>query len=427
MRVRLFSPSTLCGVALSLSCSSISQLAMTIAHPMPYPLPSNFSFGVCPSAQQSPPPGCTTAVSLAASVKIICSDGPGCAKSCESSQLVSQAFVRYEARLSGTASRARNSANNVAGPSKSSLSSPSSPSSPSWWRLYDYNCDQHDIPLQCVGANATIEACKAVCADGPDCGGFLYYSKQTPPSFALKNQTCFSGIGPLPQSDDGDVLYVMHEQPPLPSSGGSLATVEVCLTGDGSEVLDSSTDESYTLTVTPATAATRARVSAATPAAGSASATVTAPSIFGAMHGLESLTQLVDVRVGSTGQKTIPSAPVVVSDAPRWSYRGLLIDTGRHFLPLNHLKHVVEAASATKLNVIHWHAVDSTSFATCSAKYPTLCTEGNVHKHEMHKFVAFVSETLDTRAMCVCVCVWVGVPPPLWLLCVCVWQIPRRP
>ena len=52
------------------------------------------------------------------------------------------------------------------------------------------------------------------------------------------------------------------------------------------------------------------------PAATTAVATVTATTIFGAMHGLETLTQLTDVR--SNGAKTIRSAPVEISDAPRY-------------------------------------------------------------------------------------------------------------
>ena len=84
----------------------------------------------------------------------------------------------------------------------------------------------------------------------------------------------------------------------------------------------------------------------------SATATVKAETIFGAMHGLESLTQLLDVRVGPGGAKVIPSAPVEISDAPRFSFRGVMIDSGRHFLPISHIKHVIEGAAMVKLNVI---------------------------------------------------------------------------
>ena len=40
-------------------------------------------------------------------------------------------------------------------------------------------------------------------------------------------------------------------------------------------------------------------------------------------------------------------------------YRGLMIDTSRHFLPLNALKRQVDALSFNKMNVLHWHMTDA--------------------------------------------------------------------
>ena len=95
------------------------------------------------------------------------------------------------------------------------------------------------------------------------------------------------------------------------------------------------------------------------------------------MHGLESLTQLVIVQsLQSTSLQTIPFAPVQIDDAPNLPFRGLMIDSGRHFLPISHVKHVIEAAAMVKLNLIHWHLVDSCSFPTCSDKFPQLCQQG---------------------------------------------------
>ena len=104
---------------------------------------------------------------------------------------------------------------------------------------------------------------------------------------------------------------------------------------------------------------------------------MTAQTIFGAMHGLETLTQLVEVQsLQSSSLATIPHAPVQIDDAPRLPFRGLMIDSGRHFLPTSHVKHAIEAAAMVKLNVIHWHLVDSSSFPTCSDAFPLLCQEG---------------------------------------------------
>lgn len=68
---------------------------------------------------------------------------------------------------------------------------------------------------------------------------------------------------------------------------------------------------------------------------GAATATVRAQSIFGAKHGLESLTQLVDVRLGTTPSgyavpATIPATPVEIQDTPRFPFRGLMIECARY-------------------------------------------------------------------------------------------------
>jgi hexosaminidase len=94
-------------------------------------------------------------------------------------------------------------------------------------------------------------------------------------------------------------MRAVPQPAPLPPVGSPLTTVEVCV-ADASEALGSGTDESHTVSV---------------PADGPA--VVSAKTIYGAMRGLETLTQLVDVRVGKEGGASIPSCPVEISDAPR--------------------------------------------------------------------------------------------------------------
>jgi hexosaminidase len=154
-------------------------------------------------------------------------------------------------------------------------------------------------------------------------------------------------------------------KPVVPPPGlATLSTVSVCI-ADGSETLGPRTDESYSLTVP-------ADVTGARPAR------VSAGSVFGAMHALETMTQLVDPTFarGSPASRVIPAAPVTVTDAPKYPYRGVMIDSGRHFLPVALVKRVVDGVSMLKMNAIHWHLVDSTSFATCSQTFPSLCELG---------------------------------------------------
>eukprot|EP00656_Telonema_subtile_P029291 TRINITY_DN3243_c0_g1_i2.p1 TRINITY_DN3243_c0_g1~~TRINITY_DN3243_c0_g1_i2.p1 ORF type:complete len:288 (+),score=27.04 TRINITY_DN3243_c0_g1_i2:95-958(+) len=99
---------------------------------------------------------------------------------------------------------------------------------------------------------------------------------------------------------------------------------------------------------------------------------IVASSVYGALHGLESLLQLVDTDAGHV----IANAPVLITDAPRFGYRGLMIDTGRHFLPAKFLMRVIDGLHASRLNMLHWHLVDATSFPCGSDKFPQLAQKG---------------------------------------------------
>ncbi|CAL9754288.1 unnamed protein product [Musa acuminata subsp. burmannicoides] len=100
-------------------------------------------------------------------------------------------------------------------------------------------------------------------------------------------------------------------------------------------------------------------------------AAIEANTVYGALRGLETFSQLC---TPNTENKTveIQKAPWYIEDEPRFSFRGLLIDTSRHYLPLNVIKQVIDAMSYAKLNVLHWHIVDEQSFPLEVPSYPNL-------------------------------------------------------
>lgn len=63
-------------------------------------------------------------------------------------------------------------------------------------------------------------------------------------------------------------------------------------------------------------------------------------------------------------------------DAPRFRYRGLLIDTARHFLPVSVIKEHLDAMAMVKLNCLHWHLTDDESFPWQLADLPGLADKG---------------------------------------------------
>ncbi|KNA20214.1 hypothetical protein SOVF_054390 isoform B [Spinacia oleracea] len=100
-------------------------------------------------------------------------------------------------------------------------------------------------------------------------------------------------------------------------------------------------------------------------------ATIEANTVYGALRALETFSQLCTFDYGSKTVKVF-KAPWYIQDEPRFAYRGLLIDTSRHYLPVDVIKHIIESMSYAKLNVLHWHIVDEESFPLETPSYPNL-------------------------------------------------------
>ncbi len=65
-----------------------------------------------------------------------------------------------------------------------------------------------------------------------------------------------------------------------------------------------------------------------------------------------------------------------ISDAPRFAWRGTMLDVGRHFLPVDAVKRHIDLMSRYKLNVLHWHLTDDQGWRIAINKYPALTTVG---------------------------------------------------
>ncbi|KAF9922339.1 hypothetical protein FBU30_007580 [Linnemannia zychae] len=90
-----------------------------------------------------------------------------------------------------------------------------------------------------------------------------------------------------------------------------------------------------------------------------------AKTIYGALHGLETFAQLVinNPHDGSGAYtKEIAQTPLLIHDRPLFTHRGVLLDTSRNFLSMMSLYRTIDAMAMNKLNVFHWHIVDSPSF-----------------------------------------------------------------
>mmetsp|Transcript_23820 Transcript_23820/g.34929 ORF Transcript_23820/g.34929 Transcript_23820/m.34929 type:complete len:608 (+) Transcript_23820:49-1872(+) len=94
-------------------------------------------------------------------------------------------------------------------------------------------------------------------------------------------------------------------------------------------------------------------------------------SVWGAIYALETFSQLVE-----HGDK-VRNVPVTITDTPRFPWRGFLLDTSNHFIPVSAITRLIDSMAATKLNVLHWHLVDSYAFPFLSQRYPDLAKSGS--------------------------------------------------
>jgi hexosaminidase len=125
-------------------------------------------------------------------------------------------------------------------------------------------------------------------------------------------------------------------------------------TGPSAPVQQVDEDESYHLQIT----ANEVHLEAANP--------------LGVLHGLQTFLQLV--RITPRGF-IVPG--MTIDDQPRFPWRGLMLDVGRHFMPLDVVYRTLDGMEAVKLNVFHWHLSEDQGFRVESKKFPLLQEKGS--------------------------------------------------
>lgn len=88
----------------------------------------------------------------------------------------------------------------------------------------------------------------------------------------------------------------------------------------------------------------------------------------GAFYGVQTLLQLLPVNKSST-----LSVPYInIEDYPRFAYRGLHLDVGRHFFPISFIKKYIDYIALHKMNYFHWHLTEDQGWRIEIKKYPEL-------------------------------------------------------
>lgn len=121
--------------------------------------------------------------------------------------------------------------------------------------------------------------------------------------------------------------------------------------------LDVANDEGYTLDVTKD------------------GAVIVAKTAQGLFYGMQSFLQLLPAEIESPSKVNgiAWQAPAVsIKDAPRFGYRGIMLDPCRHFMPVENVKKYLDVLSLFKMNRMHWHLTDDQGWRIEIKKYPKL-------------------------------------------------------
>lgn len=119
--------------------------------------------------------------------------------------------------------------------------------------------------------------------------------------------------------------------------------------------------------------------------------TLSANQSLGVLRGFETLLQLI-----GTQQQAIQLPLVSIQDQPRFKWRGLLLDTSRHFFSVKTIKRQIDAMAAAKYNIFHWHLTDDQGWRFESKKYPKLhklASDGEYYsRQQIREIVSYARE-----------------------------------
>ena len=103
--------------------------------------------------------------------------------------------------------------------------------------------------------------------------------------------------------------------------------------------------------------------------------TIAASTPAGVFYGIQTLRKSLPVQ--TTGEAiTLPA--VTVADAPRFGYRGMMLDCARHFFPLSFVKKFIDILAMHNMNVFHWHLTEDQGWRLEIKSHPELTTKSSM-------------------------------------------------
>jgi hexosaminidase len=95
--------------------------------------------------------------------------------------------------------------------------------------------------------------------------------------------------------------------------------------------------------------------------------------VRGIVNAIQTLLQLLPLQK----QSIVQFPAVMITDYPRFAYRGMHLDVVRHFFPVAYIKKYIDYLAFHKLNTFHWHLTDDQGWRLPSERYPLLNSVGS--------------------------------------------------
>jgi hexosaminidase len=99
---------------------------------------------------------------------------------------------------------------------------------------------------------------------------------------------------------------------------------------------------------------------------------ITGDNATGSFYGIQSLVQLLPLEK----KKSLTIPCLEIEDKPRFAYRGMHLDVGRHFFPVEFVKKYIDLMAMYKMNTFHWHLTEDQGWRIEIKKYPKLTQVG---------------------------------------------------
>lgn len=241
-----------------------------------------------------------------------------------------------------------------------------------------YECRNNQCVKKYINANekpTSLETCEILCSTPPfwpQPEHVQVTNKQTS-SFTLQRLFMRTLV---PQEIEKDMIeaYTMfaNNLPKCPECQSVIESPSIFLTvsiSDGDDKPRITTNETYVLEVNKTENKIFVNISACT--------------YFGARHALETLTQLIWYDTVEKVLKIVHD--ITIKDAPKFPHRGLMLDTARNYFPLSVIEKVVDGMAMSKLNVLHLHLTDTTSFPIVLPNNPGFAEIGAYSSKKVYK------------------------------------------